>query len=50
MLQYAQYEALPDIWNDEKHEFPAHLDKPLAYPPEKYYVKRGSKVGLYSFR
>lgn len=44
MFQYAQFESLPDIWNDEKHEFPAHVERPVPYPAEKYYVKRGTSV------
>ncbi|EYC03226.1 hypothetical protein Y032_0095g2829 [Ancylostoma ceylanicum] len=44
ILQFSNIEALPAVWNDELHTFPAHVDTPQPYPKEWYYSSKGLKV------
>ncbi|EPB79985.1 hypothetical protein ANCCEY_00934 [Ancylostoma ceylanicum] len=46
ILQFSNIEALPAVWNDELHTFPAHVDTPQPYPKEWYYSSKGLKTAL----
>ncbi|KAE9413083.1 hypothetical protein Angca_006249, partial [Angiostrongylus cantonensis] len=44
ILEFSQNDALPAIWNDETHMFPAHIDVPQPFPSDCYYCNKVSKV------
>ncbi|CAJ0610444.1 unnamed protein product [Cylicocyclus nassatus] len=44
ILQFSNIDALPSIWNDDTHTFPAHIDTPQPFPRDMYYSSKGLKV------
>uniref|UniRef100_A0A1I7W6S1 CRAL-TRIO domain-containing protein n=1 Tax=Heterorhabditis bacteriophora TaxID=37862 RepID=A0A1I7W6S1_HETBA len=44
ILEFANREALPAIWNDEKHKFPVHIEVPIPYPKEMFYSNKNVKI------
>ncbi|VDM82257.1 unnamed protein product [Strongylus vulgaris] len=49
ILQFTSIDALPSIWNDDAHTFPAHIEVPQPYPRDMYYSNKGIKVCLALF-
>ncbi|CAD6191160.1 unnamed protein product [Caenorhabditis auriculariae] len=37
ILEYADVDSLPSIWNDENHQFFSKLELPVPYPIDGYY-------------
>ncbi|VDL69215.1 unnamed protein product [Nippostrongylus brasiliensis] len=44
MLRFSKADALPSIWNDEIHSFPAHVDRPQPFPKDWYHSNKGIEV------
>ncbi|VDO78315.1 unnamed protein product [Heligmosomoides polygyrus] len=44
ILQFSEHDALPAIWNDELHTFPAHIDLPQPFSKEWYHSGKGLKI------
>jgi len=45
LLEFASPAVLPDKWNVPDCAFGSHVDPPIPYPLENYYVNRKQKLG-----